>query len=102
MGVRRSLPLIACSLDGAGQRARLAEWEELLVLAASRGEISDGARYTFPAVDGMEERVRSLAQAEQECCSFFDFGVTVVGDHVEMTVVAPADGQAALRYLFSP
>jgi hypothetical protein len=98
----QNLPLIACSLDGTGQAARLVEWAELLRLAIAREEIPGGVRYAFANSDGgVQARVRALAEAEQDCCSFLRFGVTATCDRVEMTVVAPADAQEALRFVFS-
>ena len=73
----RDLPRVACSLD------------------------------TSPAVEGIEERAQALAGAEKQCCPFFDFRVSQVGDRVEMTVMAPApywqtsDGQGTFRLFAS-
>jgi MerR family transcriptional regulator, copper efflux regulator len=83
-----------------GQAARLNEWAQLLGIAAARSEVPGGATFVFVAEKGVEERVRQLAGAERACCGFFDFQVTRDGDRVEMTVVAPPDAQAALRFLF--
>jgi hypothetical protein len=61
-----------------------------------------GVRYTFANTDGdMQARVRALAEAEQDCCSFFQFDVTATCDRVGMTVVALAEAQEALRFVFS-
>lgn len=94
------LPLIACSLDATGQKARFSEWEQLLGTAVARAVVPGGAKFVFVAEERVEERVRELAAAEQACCGFFDFQVARNGDRVEMTVVAPPEGQAALRLLF--
>jgi hypothetical protein len=67
----QNLPLIACSLDGTGQAARLVEWAQFLRLALAREEIPGGVRYAFADSDGgIQARVRALAEAEQDCCSF--------------------------------
>ncbi len=97
------LPLIACSLDGVGQQARLSDWAELLRQATSREATGDGrrVRYSFAAADGLERRIRDLAAAEQACCSFLGFAVSRTGGQIEMTVTAPSDGQDALRFIFS-
>jgi hypothetical protein len=95
------LPPIACSLSGDGQYARLAEWQELLATATSRAEIDGGARYVFaPAGELVEKRLRRLAQAEQECCSFFDFVVQRTSQRVVLGVTAPVEAQEAFRFLF--
>ncbi len=44
--------------------------------------------------------MRDLAAAEWDCCAFFRFDVAHAGDEVELTVVAPPEAQAALRFLF--
>jgi hypothetical protein len=72
----------------------------VLGIAAARSEVPGGATFVFVAEKGVEERVRQLAGAERACCGFFDFQVTRDGDRVELTVVAPPDARAALRFLF--
>jgi hypothetical protein len=96
-----NLPLIACSLSVDRQHARLAEWQELLATATSRAEIDGGARYVFaPAGETVEKRLRRLAQAEQECCSFFDFVLERTPQGVVLSVTAPVEAQEAIRFLF--
>lgn len=93
-----TLPLVACSLSAGGQRDRLAEWKTLLAAATSRKELGTGVRYRFPAA--LTERVRALAAAEHECCSFLRFDLTETGDGLVMTVEADRTAQAALRFVF--
>jgi MerR family copper efflux transcriptional regulator len=99
--MRKPLPLIACTLDGEGQRARLREWTELLGHAEARARIAGGVRYAFAAADGLEPRIRALAAAEEACCAFLEFDVSRTGERIEMTVTAPAEGLDALRFIFS-
>ncbi len=101
MASGRSIPLIACSLDTGGKQQRLLEWRQLLAEAAFREEIPDGLRYFFPAGEAMGGRVRALAGAEKQCCSFLDFMVEEQAGVVVMTVVAPPEGREALRFLFA-
>jgi hypothetical protein len=102
MRVRSELPLIACSLDGGSQRARVAEWARLLGEAATREETADGVCYSFAAAVGdLERQIQHLAAAEHACCSFLDFDIQRVDDRVELTVSAPPEGQEALRFVFS-
>jgi hypothetical protein len=96
--VRTSLPVIACSLTAGGQRERLNEWKSLLAVAESREESPTGMRFRFRP--NLAERVRSLAEAEQECCSFLRFGVVEAGEGVVMTVDTEEAGQKALRFIF--
>ena len=95
------LPLIGCSLDAAGQQARLSDWAKLLGQAAAREATASGVRYSFPAADEFERRICDPAAAEQACCSFLTFAVLRTGGQIEMTVTAPADRQDALRLIFS-
>jgi hypothetical protein len=94
-------PLIACSLDAAGQQSRLSDWADLLSHAASREATGDGVRYSFAAGDELEKRIRELAAVEQACCSFLEFAVARTGAQLELSVSAPPDGQDALRFIFS-
>jgi MerR family copper efflux transcriptional regulator len=93
-----NLPVIACSLTGEGQRARLSEWKSLLDLADSRQGSPSGMRFRFRR--DLAERVRSLAAAEQECCSFLRFDLVEAGDNLVMTVETEESGQEALRFIF--
>jgi MerR family transcriptional regulator, copper efflux regulator len=92
-----SLAVIACSLAPGGQRERLNEWKSLLSRAASRDELPTGMRFRFPP--NLTERVRVLAAAERECCSFLRFDI-VEGDDLVLTVETEENGQEALRFIF--
>ena len=96
----KNLPVIACSLTASGQRERLSEWESLLAVAESREELPTGMRFRFRP--SLAERVRSLAVAEYDCCSFLRFDVVEAGDDVVMTVETEEAGQEALRFIFGP
>ena len=98
--MRTKLPVIACSLSASGQRERLSEWKSLLAVAESREELPTGMRFRFRP--DLLERVRSLAAAEKECCSFLRFDVVEAGDDVAMTVETEEAGQEALRFIFGP
>lgn len=93
-----SLPVIACSLSGDGQRQRLDDWKSLLAVATSREELPNGMRFRFR--HDLADRVRALAVAEQECCSFLRFDAAEREDGLELTVVTEASGQEALRFIF--
>jgi MerR family transcriptional regulator, copper efflux regulator len=92
------LPIIACSLNGTNQRERLAEWKSLLAVAELREELPNGRRFRFGP--SFAERVRSLAEAEQECCSFLRLDVAEANDGVVLTVETEPSGQEALRFIF--
>jgi hypothetical protein len=98
----KSLPVIACTLDPAARRLRGTEWAGVLRRATARDEIACGARYVFPADDALERRVRDLAAAEGQCCSFYRFELERTAASLTMTVTAPPEAQGALRQLFAP
>jgi hypothetical protein len=93
-----SLPVIACSLTGSGQRERLEEWKSLLANAESREELPSGMRFRLHR--NVAERARSLAEAEHECCSFLSFEVVEAGNDLLLTVETEEVGQEALRFIF--
>ena len=70
-------PPIACTLDGGSMPDRLADWRALLDHTRSRVTTADGAlRIEFedhvPVGD-----LAQLVAAEQNCCAFFAFAITV-------------------------
>jgi MerR family copper efflux transcriptional regulator len=96
--VGRSLPVIACTLTTDGQRERLDEWKSLLAIAESREELGIGVRFRFRT--DLTERVRTLAAAERECCSFLHFDLVEAEDALVLTVETEEAGQEALRFIF--
>lgn len=93
-----SLPLIACSLTGNGQRRRLNDWRALLAAAESREQLTTGMRFRFPGE--LTEHIRGLAAAERECCSFLRFDLAEADGSVVLTVETEEAGQEALRFIF--
>lgn len=93
-----NLPVIACSLTASGQRERLSEWKSLLAAAESSEALPTGMRFRFRPY--LAERVRSLAAAEQECCSFLRFDVVEARNELVMTIETEEAGQEALRFVF--
>ncbi|AGZ45027.1 hypothetical protein [Actinoplanes friuliensis] len=77
----------ACTLPTAEVPMRLAEFDALLATARLRDRT--GSTRLRLVLDAPIETVRDLAARESECCSFFDFGVTPLGDVVEVTVTVP-------------
>ena len=97
---------IACTLDIREMGPRLDEWTALLTggqdLAgvAHRHRLGDGGlRLEFgPRADVSE--IARLAAAEQGCCRFFDFALTIDGRGVALEVRAPRDAQPVVAALF--
>jgi MerR family transcriptional regulator, copper efflux regulator len=90
---------IACTLEFGAMPDRLAEWEAVLAGVARRSPLGpSGLRLEFDTVD-ITELVR-LVVAEQDCCSFFSFALTVDGRGVALEVTAPQGAESILADLF--
>lgn len=90
---------IACSLSGGDMQQRLDEWQAVLVDVARHEPIDGGVRLVFAPGVALGELAR-LAAAEQDCCRFFSFALTIDDRGVALEVRAPADGQGLLAEVF--
>jgi DNA-binding transcriptional MerR regulator len=83
-------PPLACTLSGDDVPDRLEEWNALLGSArAERSAIPGGVRISFTEpIDVVE--LAGLASAEQSCCRFFTFRITIDDRGVALDVTAPA------------
>jgi MerR family transcriptional regulator, copper efflux regulator len=99
-------PPIACTLDATQMGGRVAQWaallddkDDLLAGVVNRLPIDDGVRLEFgPHVD-VTELVR-LAAAEQDCCRFFRFAVSIDTRGIALEVRAPAEATEIVTALF--
>jgi DNA-binding transcriptional MerR regulator len=82
---------IACSLGAGDTQARIAEWRSVLEHAVERTQLDEGVRIVLDESVPLSEVAR-LAVAEQDCCRFFGFSITVDGRGIALEVTAPADG----------
>lgn len=78
--------------------ARIATWQAPLS-TATRGTVPSGLWLRFPPPAPLA-RVTQLAEAEQECCGFFTFTITIDTQGVTLEVTTPADGQKMLQHVF--
>lgn len=90
---------IACSLGAQSMRGRLDEWQRLLAHVERREPIDDGLRATFGRAAPLDELMR-LVSAEQDCCQFFTFAITIDNRGVALEVRAPHDALPVLHSLF--
>ncbi len=90
---------IACTLDSESLRGRFGEWQHLLSFVDSRQPIDNGLRATFGPATPLGELMR-LVSAEQDCCKFFDFAITVDTRGIALEVRSPADALPVLHGLF--
>jgi hypothetical protein len=91
--------LSACTLGAGDMDQRLADWQALLAQVRERTPIEGGLRLAFGR-DAPVGAIAGLAAAEQACCRFFTFALTIDQRGIALEVRAPADGQDALSALF--
>jgi len=90
----------ACSLDAAEMPGRLQEWRDLVGHVVDRVAIDGGTRLELDATTPLDE-LALLVAAEQRCCSFFAFALTVDSRGPALEVRSPPEGQAMVDALFS-
>jgi DNA-binding transcriptional MerR regulator len=91
---------IACTIEPASLGDRLTEWQTVLDHARDRDATDDGAlRIGFDA--GVDVgRLAALVAAEQRCCAFFAFALTVDHRGLALEVRAPRDAAGIVDELF--
>lgn len=90
---------IACTLAPGSMPDRLAEWSGVLAAATHRAAVDDGVRIEFgPDVDLGE--LGRLVGAEQHCCAFFSFVLTVDPSGIALVVRAPEMAAGFVADLF--
>jgi DNA-binding transcriptional MerR regulator len=90
---------IACTLDPESLNGRLDDWHALLRHVAARETIDGGVRAEFDdqvPVGGLAR----LVAAEQECCQFLRFAITVDSRGIGLEVTAPPDALPIIQGLF--
>jgi MerR family transcriptional regulator, copper efflux regulator len=90
---------IACSLSATEMPDRLTQWSALLSHMAHRDDIADGVRVSFLPSAPFDELMRLVA-AEQSCCQFFAFAITVDDRGVALEVHGPPDALPLVHALF--
>jgi DNA-binding transcriptional MerR regulator len=100
MGMKGDGPPIACTLTPGDLPDRLADWHAVLARAGRRTLGADGMLRVELADDvGLDELTR-LVVAEQGCCAFFAFAITVDGRGVGLEVRAPDGATDLVTSLF--
>jgi hypothetical protein len=91
---------IACTLDAGSMSDRLAEWQAILDRARSRTATRDDAlRVEFDDEIALGELTRLVA-AEQRCCAFFAFAITVDSRGIGLEVRVPDGATDIVTALF--
>ena len=93
--LKETPPPVACSL-GEGQAEQVAAWQDLLA-NGRLDRIAGGVRCVLP-IDRLAEAA-GLAAAEQACCPFFGFELTLRGDSFVLTIRSPDDALPLLAEL---
>jgi len=90
---------IACTLPADALRGHLDDWRALLRHAGRRVPLDDGVRIEFaPSVP--ETELMRLVTAEQDCCQFLRFAITVDNRGIALEVRAPHDAGSIIEGLF--
>jgi len=92
-------PPIACTLSAGSMKGRLDDWQQLLAHVDSRERIDNGVRSVFAASVPFSDLIRLVA-AEQNCCQFFRFAITVDTRGIALEVRAPQDAQLIVESMF--
>jgi DNA-binding transcriptional MerR regulator len=93
-------PDIACTLTIGERPARQQDWRTTLRHASNRTALlGGGLRIEFDERVALEDLARLVA-AEQSCCSFFSFALTIDGRGVGLEVTAPPGADSVMEALF--
>ena len=90
---------IACTLDAGALGSRLEEWRGVLGFVRARTPVDGGVRLELDPSAPLPEITR-LAAAEQDCCRFFSFALTINRRGPALEVRAADDALPVLHALF--
>jgi MerR family transcriptional regulator, copper efflux regulator len=92
-------PAIACTLSTDAMKGRIDDWQVLLDHVERRERINGGVRNVFGPSVSHAELIRLVA-AEQDCCQFFQFAITVDTRGIALEVRAPEDARPIVEAMF--
>jgi MerR family transcriptional regulator, copper efflux regulator len=92
-------PSIVCTLGAKAMAARVVQWQTALADVVSRERIDGGVRLVLSA-DASLGALLELANAEQDCCRFFRFAMTIDSRGAALEVRAPAHATEIVHSLF--
>jgi MerR family transcriptional regulator, copper efflux regulator len=81
---------IACTLSSGDMKRRATEWRHLLKATTTRKAVEGGVRIAFAVTIDVQELTR-LVVAEQDCCRFFAFAITVDERGVGLDIRGPLE-----------
>jgi hypothetical protein len=88
------LPIV-CSLDAAGLRDRVAEMAAIGAAGLVASEV-DGRRGRLRFRAAVAGRLETVVAAERECCAWLGLDLARHGDELQLTLIAPPGGEAAM------
>jgi DNA-binding transcriptional MerR regulator len=97
--LRASAEQLACTLEPGSMPDRLAEWSGMLQSATRRTAIDGGLRIELATGVDLSDLGR-LIGAEQHCCAFLRFSLTVDADGIVLEVRAPELAAGIVTDLF--
>jgi MerR family transcriptional regulator, copper efflux regulator len=86
---RSDIP-VACTLGPGDIQQRISDWRHLLVGTRARTSLDGGVHLAFAATVDVQELTR-LVVAEQDCCRFFAFAITVDDRGVGLDIRGPLE-----------
>ena len=97
----RTVPSIACTLPADEMPRRADDWNAIVGHVRGREPLPDGGglRLSLDAAVPVEDLAR-LAAAEQGCCSFFAFAITVDARGVALEIRAPEEAGDVVTAMF--
>ena len=96
----RGDPTIACTLPAGEIDGRVKDWQVVLDHVTGRERTPDGGlRLSLDGAAPLDELGR-LAVAEQGCCAFFSFAITVDSRGIALEVRAPEDAADLVAAVF--
>ena len=92
-------PAVVCTLSDGSMKDRMTDWQALLAHVERREPIDGGVRSVFAPSVPIGDLMR-LVTAEQDCCQFFRFAITVDTRGVALEGRAPADALSIVESMF--
>ena len=83
---------LSCSLDAGDIEQRLGEWRQVTSAAIGVSSVSSGKRFHFTRETDVGA-IANLAAAEQTCCTFFEFNISITSDEVTLDITGPGPAQ---------